>query len=138
MHLVDEQDDVAIGLFDLIQHTFQSLFKLTAIFGARNQTAHIERHQLAVFKAVWNVAIGDSDGQSFGNGGFTHTSLANQYGIIFGAARQYLDRAADFFVAADDGVKLALTRDLGQIAGEFFQRVITVFGARRISGPALA
>ena len=42
MHFVDEQDDVALCLLDLIKHAFQPFFKLATIFCPCNQRAHIE------------------------------------------------------------------------------------------------
>ena len=45
-------------------------------------------------------------------------------GIVLGAARQHLDGAADFLVAADHRIELAVARGLGQVAGVFLQRVI--------------
>ena len=36
MHFVDEQDDVALCLLDLVKYALQSLFKFAAIFCARN------------------------------------------------------------------------------------------------------
>ena len=59
-------------------------------------------------------------------------------GIVLGAAGQHLDGAADFLVAADHGVELAVARGLRQVAGIFLQRVIGVFGRRAIGGAALA
>ncbi len=49
-----------------------------------------------------------------------------------------MDGAADFLVAADDRIELALARGLRQIAGIFLQRVIGVLGRSRIGGAALA
>ena len=59
-------------------------------------------------------------------------------GLFLVRRRQHLDGAADFLVAADDRVELALARRLGQVARVFLQRVIAVLGARRVGGAALA
>ena len=42
VHLVDEQDDLARGLLDLVEHALQPLLELAAIFGAGDQRAHVE------------------------------------------------------------------------------------------------
>lgn len=47
VHFVDEQDDIAFGLFDLVEHAFQPFFKLAAVFGSSDERTHIEREQLA-------------------------------------------------------------------------------------------
>ena len=41
---------------------------------------------------------------------------------------QHLNRAADFVVAADNGVKLAVAGALGQVERVFFQSISLVFG----------
>ncbi|MNL60011.1 hypothetical protein D3C87_1837860 [compost metagenome] len=50
VHFVDEEDDLAVFGLHLVKHGFQPLFELAAIFGASNQCAHIERHQLLVLE----------------------------------------------------------------------------------------
>ena len=50
VHLVDEQDDVAVGGGDFGQHRLQPLLELAAIFRAGDQRAHVERHQLLVLQ----------------------------------------------------------------------------------------
>ena len=47
-----------------------------------------------------------------------------------------MDRTADFFVAANDGVKFTRARDFGQVACKFLERVVTVFGASGVSRAA--
>ena len=42
VQFIDEQDDAALGFADLFQNGLQPLFKFTAVFGARNQRAHIQ------------------------------------------------------------------------------------------------
>ena len=43
----------------------------------------------------------------FGDGGLADAGLADQHGIVLGAAAEHLDGAADFLVAADHRVELA-------------------------------
>ena len=43
VHLVDEQDDLARGLLDLVEHALQPLLELAAIFGAGDHRAQVER-----------------------------------------------------------------------------------------------
>ena len=70
--------------------------------------------------------------EAFDDRGLADAGLADQHRIVLGPARQHLDRAADLLVAADDRIELAGARGLGQVARIFLQRVIGVFGARRI------
>ena len=67
--------------------------------------------------------------QPLDDGRLADARLADQHGIVLGAARQHLDRAADLLVAADDRIELALRGGLGQVAGIFLQRVVGLLGA---------
>ena len=123
---------------DFLQHGLQPLLELAAVFGARDQRTHVEREQLLVLQAFRHVAIEDAQRQALDDGGLADAGLADQHGIVLGAAGEHLDGAADFLVAADHRVELAVARGLRQVAGIFFQRVVGVFGRRAIGGAALA
>ena len=56
-------------------------------------------------------------GEAFDDGRLAHAGLADEHGIVLRPARKHLDHAADFFIASNDGVKLAAAGVLGQIAG---------------------
>ena len=99
-------------LLDLVDHALQPLLELAAIFRAGDQRAHVERQQLAVLEPVGHVAIGDAQRKPFGDRGLADAGLADQHRIVLGAAGQHLDGAADFLVAADDRVELAVARRL--------------------------
>ncbi len=43
VQLVDEQDDLALGVLDLLEHGLEALLELAAIFRAGNQCAEVER-----------------------------------------------------------------------------------------------
>jgi hypothetical protein len=96
------------GRGDFRQHGLQPLLEFAAEFRARDQRAHVERHQPLVAQAFRHVAIDDAQRQAFGDGGLADAGLADQHGIVLGAAREHLDGAADFFVAADHGIELAV------------------------------
>ena len=138
VHFVDEQDDAAVGGCDLLQHRLQPLFEFAAIFGARDHRAEIEREQALVLKALRHVAIDDAQRETFDDRGLADAGLADQHRVVLGPARQHLNGAADFLVAADHRIKLALARGLREIAGIFLQRVIGVLGGGGIGGAALA
>ena len=115
-----------------VEHRLQPLLELAAKFGAGDQRAHVERHQLLVLEALRHVAIDDAQRQALGDRGLADAGLADQHRIVLGAARQHLDGAADFLVAADHRIELAVARRLGQVAGIFLQRVIA-FSADALS-----
>ena len=86
VHLVDEQDDLARGGGDFVEHGLQPLLELAAEFRARDQRAHVQRHQPLVAQAFGHIAIDDAQRQAFGDGGLADAGLADQHGIVLGAA----------------------------------------------------
>ena len=68
--------------------------------------------QLLVFQAVRHVAVDDAQRQALDDGGLADARLADQHRIVLGAPRQHLNGAADFLVAADHRVELAVARGL--------------------------
>ena len=138
MHLVDEQDDAALGRRHLLENRFQALLELAAVFRAGDQRAHVKGEQLLVLEALRYVAVDDAQGKPFDDGGLADAGLADQHGIVLGAPRQHLDGAADFLIAPDHRVELAVAGRLGEIARIFLQRLVGVFGGGRVGGAPLA
>jgi hypothetical protein len=137
VELVDEEDHLARGGGDLLQHGLEPLLELAAELGAGDQRTKVERHQALVLQALRHVAIDDAQRQAFDDGGLADAGLADQHGIVLGAPRQDLDGAADLLVAPDDGVELAVARGLGQVAGIFLERFIAVLGRGAVRLAAL-
>ncbi len=138
VHFVDEKHDLPLGGGDLVQHGLEALLELAAVFGARDQGAHVERQNLLVLQAFRHVAVDDAQGQTLDDGGLADAGFADQDGVVLGAAGQHLNGATDLLIAADDRVDLAVARGLGQVAGVAFQGVEAVLGARAVGGLALA
>ena len=74
--------------------------------------------------------------KAFDNGGLADAWLADQDGIVFRAAGEDLHHATNFFIAADDRVKLGTAREIGQVTSVFFKRRVGSLGILR--GDALA
>ena len=110
VQLVDEEDDRAARVGDLLQDGLEPVLELAAVLGAGDQRADVERDDAAVAQALGHVARDDALGQALGDGGLAHAGLADQHRVVLGAAGQDLDDAADLVVAADDRVELALRR----------------------------
>ena len=138
VHLVDEQDHLARRRRDLRQDGLQPLLELAAILRPRNQRAHVQRHQALVLQAFRHVAIDDAQRKALGDRGLAHAGFPDQHRVVLRAARQHLHRAANFLVAPDDRVDLALLGRFGQVARIFLQRVIALLGAGAVRRPALA
>ena len=131
VQLVDEEDDLALRVGDLLEHRLQPLLELAAVLRAGDERAHVERDDPLVLQALGHVAADDAAGQAFDDGGLADAGLADEDRVVLGAAREHLDDAADLLVAADDRIELALARELGEIAAVALERLV---GAFRDSG----
>ncbi len=55
--------------------------------------------------------------KSFGNGGFSHSGLADEHRVVLGPSGQHLDDTANFVITSDNGVQFFRTGKLGEVAG---------------------
>jgi hypothetical protein len=108
VQLVDEDDGLALVVGKLLQHALQALLELAAILGARDQHAHVERKDALAAQALGHLVVHDALREALHDGGLADAGLADQHGIVLGAALEHLDHAPDFLVAADHGVSLPL------------------------------
>ena len=128
MQLVDEQDDIAFLFRKIAQHRLQSLFEFAAVFGAGNQRTHVEREHAPAAQAFGHFVVDDALGQTLDDGGLADAGLADQHRVVLGAALQHLDGTADFFIAADDRIKLADFGTLGQVDAVLLQSLPVFLG----------
>ncbi len=136
VELVDEQDDLAFRVGHFLQDGLQAIFELAAVLRAGDQRAHVERHDPLVLQPFRHVAANDALRQALDDRRLADAWLTDQHGVVLGAARQHLDDATDFLVAADHRIELALARQLGEIASVLFERFVFAFGV--LIGDALA
>ena len=128
VHLVDEQDDLALRGLDLLQHRLQPFLELAAVFRARHHGAQVERQQALVLQRLRHVAVDDAQRQALDDRGLADAGLADQHRVVLGAAGQHLDGAADFLVAADHRIEFSLARQCGDVARILVQRVEICLG----------
>jgi hypothetical protein len=128
VQLVDEENDFAVRFFNLFQHGLETVFELAAIFCAGEHGAEVERDDALVAQALGHVAGDDAAREAFDDGGFADAGFADEDGVVFGAAAEDLDDAANLFVAADDGVELAAAGEFGEVLGVFLQGLELAFG----------
>ncbi|MNC24850.1 hypothetical protein D3C75_729180 [compost metagenome] len=76
MNFINKQDAVLI-LLKLFKQRFETFLKITTVFGARQQRTNIQRVNRAIGNHFRNVALHDTPGKSFGNGGFTHPGFTH-------------------------------------------------------------
>ena len=107
MEFVDEGNDLAFGIGDLLEHRLQTLFELAAVLRSCEHRPNIKRNQALVLETLGNVAVGDARGETLDDRGLADARLTNQYGVVLGATREHLNTAPDLFVAANNRVDLA-------------------------------
>ena len=135
MQLVDEKHDVA-GRRDLLEHRFEPLLEFAAELRARHQRAHIQGDHAAVLQALGHVGIDDPQGEPFDDGRLADARLADENRIVLRAARENLNHAADFLIAADDRIELSLPSTFDEVDTIFFQGLEFALGG--LVGHALA
>ena len=128
MQLVNEQHNLAVRLFNLFEHSFQTVFKLTTKFRARQHRAQIQRDHALVAQALRHVTGNNAPRQPLDDRRLAHARLANQHRVILRPTAQHLDHAPNLLVAPDHRIQLAAPRQLRQILGVFFKRLKLALG----------
>ncbi len=90
VQFVNEQHDIATGIFYFAQDRFETFFELATKLGAGDQRAHIQGNNAFVLEALRYVAFHDAQGQSFDDGRFANARFADQYRIVLGARAREL------------------------------------------------
>ena len=103
--LVDEHDDVAARA-DLFRDLLESLFEVTAVAGAGDERAEVERVELLVLERLGDVVVDDRLREALDDGRLADAGLTDQHGVVLRAARKDLHDALDLFLAPDHGVEL--------------------------------
>ena len=117
VQLVDEHDDVRV-LGQLLHDRLEALFELTAILGAGDDQRDVEREEPLVGEEVRHVAVDDLLRQPLDDGRLADAGLADEHGVVLGAAAEHLLHPLDLEVAADQRIQLVLHRRFGQVARE--------------------
>ena len=118
--LVDEDDDVAAGA-DLLGDLLQALLEVTAVAGAGDERAEVERVDLLVLQRLGHVVLDDRLREALDDGGLADAGLADQHGVVLGAAREDLHDPLDLLLAPDHRVELVLARSLREVAAELVE-----------------
>jgi len=129
VYLVNKENHIAVTL-QLGHDSLDTLLKLTAILGARNQGSEIEHHKALVEQRAADFLLLDTQCKTFHDGRFTHAGLANQDRVVLLPATEDLADALDFALAADNRVEFALLGQLGDVATEVveYRRFALVLG----------
>src|SRR5438034_9657047 len=102
-----------------------TLFPYTTLFRSH---ADVEGDELLALEPLGDVARDDALRESLDDGGLADARLADEHGVVLGAPREHLDDPADLLVAADDGIELAPSRQVGEVARVALERLVLLLG----------
>ena len=131
VQLVDEENDLALGVGDLLEHGLEPFLELAAILRPGNERSHVEREDLLVLEPFRHVAADDPLRKAFDDGGLADAGLADEHRVVLGATREHLDDAANLLVAADHRVELAFAREIREVAAVPGERLVGGFRVLR-------
>ena len=117
MQLVDEDDDLGV-LDEFLHDGLEPLFELTAILRTGYHRRDVELEDPLVGEESRHLAADNSLGQALDQRRLANAGLADQHGVVLGAAAKDLHRASKLGLATNQRIKSALGGHLGQIARE--------------------
>ena len=117
VQLVQEQDHVSRPS-DLRQHLVHPLLKLPPVLGARHHGHQIQAEQPLAPQGLGHRPGGHAQGQPLRHRRLAHPRLADEGGVVLGAAGQDLDHPAHLPLPAHQGVQVPQGRQPGEIPGE--------------------
>ncbi|CAB4878427.1 unannotated protein [freshwater metagenome] len=128
VELVDEEDDLAACLLDLLEHALEAVLEFAAVLRPGDHRPEIERDHAAVAQRLGDVTGDDALGEALDDRRLADARLADQDRVVLRAAREHLDDPADLVVAADHGIEAVLSSVLGQIHAEALERLEALLG----------
>ena len=128
MHFVDEEQDLTVRLRDLVQDRLQAFLELAAELCTRDERTHVERVERLVLQRFRHVARHDTACKPLDDRRLADARFADEHRVVLRAARQDLDRAANFLVAADHRIDLSLPRRVREVASVLFERLVALLG----------
>ena len=112
MQFINKKNHI-IGLLQLGHNGLHAFLKLTAVFGTRDNGTHIQRNDAFIMENTRHLFFNDAQTQTFGNGRFTNAGLSYEHRIILFSAGQNLRYPLNFFIPADNRIKLTFDGQLG-------------------------
>ena len=117
----------------------EALLEVAAVTRAREHRGQVERDDALVAQLLGDAAVDDRLGQALDDRGLADAGLADQHGVVLGAAAEDLDGLLDLVGAADHGVELARAGARGEVGAELVEhRGLGCLGLGRLVGRVVA
>ena len=128
MKLINEEDYLALRLFDFVQHGFQSFLELAAVFCTCHKRAHTKGEYRLIFKSVRYVSADYTLCKAFGNCGFTDAGFTDKHGVVLALTRKDSYNASYLAVTSDYGVELLFSCSFNKVGAVFCEYVVGILG----------
>ena len=117
MELVDEEDEVGVGL-GFLDNGLEAFLEVSPVFRTGDDRRDVPRQDALLGEGGGDFPGGDPQGDAFHDGRFADARLSNQHGVVFLAPSEDLDDAGNLHVTPDDRVQLAFPGRLGEVVAE--------------------
>ena len=108
VHLVDEENDLALVLGHLVDHRLQPLLELAPVLRARDQAGQVEGDEPAIGQRLRHLVVDDPLRNALDDGGLADAGIADQGWVVLRPTREDLDRLLDLARPADHRIQLSL------------------------------
>src|SRR6185503_2094 len=90
VQLVDEENDLALGLLDVLEDGLQPLLELAAVLRAREERADVESPDAPALEALRHVPRDDALREPLDDRRLAHSRIADENGVVLRPARKHL------------------------------------------------
>ena len=124
VQLVDERDDLALGLLDLGQHGLEPLLELAPVLGAGHHGPEVQGDEALVTQRLRDVAVDHALRQAFDDGGLADAGLPDEHRVVLRPPAQHLHDPPDLGVSSDHRVHRAVASAGGQVDAVLLQSLV--------------
>ena len=130
VQLIDEQDNLPVGLLHFAKNSLQAVFEFTTILSASEHRRKVKRNKLTIFQTGGNVARNDALGQAFNDCRFAHARLANKHRVVLRTTGKNLNGTTNFLGTTDYRIEFAITCLLSKVLAILLQHLELSFRLR--------
>ena len=124
MRLVDKQQHRRRRLLHRLNDIFQPLLKLAFDPGAGLQQTEVKGAHRHWLQRVGDVAFGNAQRQAFHQSGLAHARLTDEDWVVFSPTGENIHHLADFRVASEHRVNLAVSGFGGDVESKFVEDIL--------------